>query len=84
MNIKTLLARGKEILQDKALTTKYIVLIFAVINSVLNLCGLQTIGDEQVNDVATAITTIASACLLLNVRAHEIRNLTSKDAKEEK
>lgn len=84
MKLKEILEGVKTILKDKALTTKYIILIFAVINSVLNLFGLQTIGDEQINDIATAITTLASAYLLLNVRSHEIKKLARKDIKEEK
>lgn len=67
-----------EILSDKALLTKYVVLIFAVVNSLLNLFGVQTIGDEQINDIATSVSTLASAYLLLNVRAHEVRNLKNK------
>jgi len=69
----------KEILKDKALLTKYTVLIFAVLNSVLNLFGIQTIGDDQVNEIATAISTLAGGYLLLNVRAHELKNIVSKD-----
>ncbi|WKV24082.1 holin [Bacillus phage PSYJ-YH] len=69
----------KEILKDKALTSKYVVLIFAVINSVLNLMGVQTIGDEQINDFATAVTSLVSMVLVLNVRAHEIKSLKVKD-----
>jgi outer membrane murein-binding lipoprotein Lpp len=65
----------KDILNDKALLSKYIVLVFAVVNSVLNLFGIQTIGDDQINDIASAVTTLTSAFLLLNVRAHELRNL---------
>ncbi len=69
----------KEILQDKALLTKYVVLIFAVLNSVLNLFGVQTIGDSEVNDIASAVSTLASGYLLLSVRAHELKNLKSSD-----
>ncbi|WDS60558.1 holin [Bacillus phage BC-6] len=69
----------REILQDKALTTKYVVLIFAVVNSLLNLFGIQTIGDEQINEIASAITTLASLVLAVNVRSHELRNLNRKD-----
>lgn len=65
----------KEILQDKSLTTKYVVLIFAVINSLLNLFGIQTIGDEEINNVASAVSTFSALFLAVNVRAHEIRNL---------
>lgn len=65
----------KEIIQDKTLTTKYVILIFAVVNSVLNLCGVQTIGDEQINDIASAVTTLASLYLAVNVRAHEIKSI---------
>lgn len=65
----------KEILKDKALTSKYVVLIFAVINSLLNLFGIQTIGDEQVNEIASAVTTLASLYLAINVRSHEIKNI---------
>jgi len=65
----------KDILKDKTLTSKYVVLIFAVINSLLNLFGVQTISDTQVNDIATAITTLTSALMLLNVRAHELRKI---------
>ncbi|WP_163051627.1 phage holin [Bacillus cereus] len=72
----------KEILQDKALLTKYVVLIFAVVNSVLNLVGIQTIGDEQINDIASAVTTLASLYLAVNVRAHEIKNLRGSNLKE--
>ncbi|MGX5594662.1 phage holin [Bacillus cereus] len=71
----------KEILQDKALLTKYVVLIFAVVNSVLNLVGIQTIGDEQINDIASAVTTLASLYLAVNVRAHEIKSIKSKEHK---
>lgn len=67
----------KEILQDKALTTKYVVLIFAVVNSLLNLFGIQTIGDEQINEIASAITTLASLVLAVNVRSHELRNINA-------
>ncbi|AMR85243.1 phage holin [Bacillus cereus] len=72
----------KEILQDKALLTKYVVLIFAVVNSVLNLVGIQTIGDEQINDIASAVTTLASLYLAVNVRAHEIKNIKENNLKE--
>lgn len=72
----------KEILQDKVLLTKYVVLIFAVVNSVLNLVGIQTIGDEQINDIASAVTTLASLYLAVNVRAHEIKNLKGNSLKE--
>lgn len=72
----------KEILQDKVLLTKYVVLIFAVVNSVLNLVGIQTIGDEQINDIASAVTTLASLYLAVNVRAHEIKNLRGNSLKE--
>lgn len=68
----------KEILRDKALTTKYVVLIFAVINSLLNLFGIQTIGDEEINNVASAVSTLSALFLAVNVRAHEIRNLKEK------
>lgn len=71
----------KEILGDKALLTKYVVLVFAVLNSVLNLFGVQTIGDDQVNEIATAVSTLASAYLLLNVRAHELKNVHSRNLK---
>lgn len=67
----------REILQDKALTTKYVVLIFAVVNSLLNLFGIQTIGDEQINEIASAITTLASLVLAVNVRSHELRNINA-------
>ncbi|AXF39890.1 holin [Bacillus phage vB_BthS_BMBphi] len=67
----------REILQDKALTTKYVVLIFAVVNSLLNLLGIQTIGDEQINEIASAITTLASLVLAVNVRSHELRNINA-------
>lgn len=69
----------KGILSDKALLTKYVVLLFAVLNSVLNLFGVQTIGDDQINDIATAISTLASAYLLLNVRAHELKNVNKSN-----
>lgn len=72
----------KEILQDKVLLTKYVVLIFAVVNSVLNLVGIQTIGDEQINDIASAVTTLASLYLAVNVRAHEIKNIKENNLKE--
>ncbi|WP_144575405.1 phage holin [Bacillus cereus] len=72
----------KEILQDKALLTKYVVLIFAVVNSVLNLVGIQTIGDEQINDIASSVTTLASLYLAINVRAHEIKNIKENNLKE--
>ncbi|MCU5640249.1 phage holin [Bacillus cereus] len=72
----------KEILQDKVLLTKYVVLIFAVVNSVLNLIGIQTIGDEQINDIASAVTTLASLYLAVNVRAHEIKSLKGNGLKE--
>lgn len=72
----------KEILQDKALLTKYVVLIFAVVNSVLNLVGIQTIGDEQINDITSAVTTLASLYLAVNVRAHEIKNIKENNLKE--
>ncbi|PFA41994.1 hypothetical protein [Bacillus thuringiensis] len=72
----------KEILQDKVLLTKYVVLIFAVVNSVLNLVGIQTIGDEQINDIASAVTTLASLYLAVNVRAHEIKNLRGSNLKD--
>ncbi|MCU5024488.1 hypothetical protein OB988_18645 [Bacillus cereus] len=72
----------KEILQDKALLAKYVVLIFAVVNSVLNLVGIQTIGDEQINDIASAVTTLASLYLAVNVRAHEIKNLRGSNLKD--
>ncbi|WDS60610.1 holin [Bacillus phage BC-7] len=72
----------KEILKDKALLTKYVVLIFAVINSMLNLFGIQTIGDEQVNDVASAVTTFAGLYLAVNVRAHELKHVNAKNVKE--
>ncbi|PGM38487.1 hypothetical protein [Bacillus thuringiensis] len=72
----------KEILQDKVLLTKYVVLIFAVVNSVLNLVGIQTIGDEQINDIASAVTTLASLYLAVNVRAHEIKNLKGNTLKD--
>lgn len=65
----------KEILKDKALTTKYVVLIFAVVNSLLNLFGIQTIGDDQVNEIASAVTTLTSLVLAVNVRSHELRNI---------
>lgn len=71
----------KEILQDKALLTKYVVLIFAVVNSVLNLCGVQTIGDEDINGIASAVSTLASGYLLLSVRAHELKNLKDSNLK---
>ncbi|ARO62418.1 Uncharacterized protein B5E38_4998 [Bacillus cereus] len=72
----------KTILQDKALTAKYVVLGFAVVNSVLNLAGVSTIPDEQVNDFAAAISSLGSMFLALNVRAHEIKNLKEKHTQE--
>ncbi|MCU5455279.1 hypothetical protein OCA97_14875 [Bacillus cereus] len=72
----------KEILQDKVLLTKYVVLIFAVVNSVLNLVGIRTVGDEQINDIASAVTTLASLYLAVNVRAHEIKNIKENNLKE--
>ncbi|MEC0014874.1 hypothetical protein P4K74_31265, partial [Bacillus cereus] len=58
------------------------VLIFAVVYSVLNLVGIQTIGDEQINDIASSVTTLASLYLAVNVRAHEIKNIKENNLKE--
>lgn len=41
---------------DKASITRYILLIVAVINAVLNLLGYQTISNELANDLA-AVTS---------------------------
>lgn len=41
---------------DNASITRYIILVIAVINSVLNLVGYQTIDDKITNDIVAVIT----------------------------
>lgn len=41
---------------DKASITRYIVLVVAVVNSVLNLMGYQTISDETTNDLVSVLS----------------------------
>ncbi|MDM5188626.1 phage holin [Bacillus sp. DX4.1] len=43
---------------DVATIGRYVLLIIAVINSVLNLVGYQTISNELANDIVAAITGI--------------------------
>lgn len=41
---------------DTASIGRYVVLVIAVINSVLNLTGYQTISNELANDIVAVIT----------------------------
>ncbi|MCL7746593.1 phage holin [Halalkalibacter alkaliphilus] len=41
---------------DKASISRFTILIFAVINTVLNLLGYQTISEEYINDVVAVIS----------------------------
>ncbi len=41
---------------DKASITRFIVLLAAVINAVLNLLGYQTISDELINDIIAVVS----------------------------
>ncbi|MBO0962393.1 phage holin [Neobacillus sp. MM2021_6] len=41
---------------DKASIARFLVLIVAVINSVLNLLGYQTISDELTNDLVAVVS----------------------------
>lgn len=41
---------------DTASISRYVVLVIAVINSVLNLIGYQTISDELTNDIIAFLT----------------------------
>jgi len=41
---------------DKASIVRFLVLIVAVINSVLNLLGYQTISDELTNDLVAVVS----------------------------
>ena len=41
---------------DTASISRYVVLVIAVINSVLNLVGYQTIDDKITNDLVAVIT----------------------------
>ncbi|HEF5239109.1 TPA: phage holin [Bacillus cereus] len=41
---------------DAASISRYVVLVIAVINSVLNLVGYQTIDDKITNDLVAVIT----------------------------
>ncbi|WP_332633700.1 phage holin [Halalkalibacter flavus] len=41
---------------DKASISRFTILIFAVINTVLNLLGYQTISEEFINDVVAVIS----------------------------
>ena len=41
---------------DAASISRYVVLVIAVINSVLNLIGYQTIDDKITNDLVAVIT----------------------------
>ncbi|SFA56096.1 holin, SPP1 family [Parageobacillus thermantarcticus] len=43
---------------DKASVTRFIFLIVAVINAVLNMLGYQTIPDDLVNDVVAVVSGI--------------------------
>lgn len=43
---------------DKASITRFILLIAAVVNAVLNLMGYQTISDELINDVIAVVSGI--------------------------
>ncbi|HDR7275054.1 TPA: phage holin [Bacillus paranthracis] len=72
----------KEIISDKALTTKYVVLGFAVINSVCNLLGYQTISEADINNVANGVSSIVSILMLLNIRSHEIKSIKAKQSED--
>lgn len=41
---------------DKASITRYVVLVVAVINAVLNIFGYQTISDEMTNDLVVVVS----------------------------
>lgn len=41
---------------DKASVTRYVVLVVAVVNSVLNIFGYQTISDELTNDLVSVLS----------------------------
>ncbi|HDR4766722.1 TPA: phage holin, partial [Bacillus cereus] len=41
---------------DAASISRYVILVIAVINSVLNLVGYQTIDDKITNDLVAVIT----------------------------
>ncbi|WP_052144643.1 phage holin [Halalkalibacter okhensis] len=41
---------------DKASIRRFTILIFAVVNAVLNLLGYQTISEEFINDVVAVIS----------------------------
>lgn len=41
---------------DKASVSRFVLLIIAVINAVLNLVGYQTISDEMANDIVAVIS----------------------------
>ncbi|MBA2874294.1 phage holin [Thermaerobacillus caldiproteolyticus] len=43
---------------DKASTIRFVFLIVAVINAVLNMLGYQTIPDDLVNDVVAVVSGI--------------------------
>jgi SPP1 family holin len=43
---------------DKASISRFVFLIAAVVNAVLNLLGYQTISDEFVNDVVAVISGV--------------------------
>jgi SPP1 family holin len=43
---------------DKQSVARYIVLVVAVLNAVLNLFGFQTISDELTNDIVAVVSGV--------------------------
>ncbi|MEH7457715.1 phage holin [Bacillus sp. JJ1127] len=43
---------------DTASIARYVVLVIAVLNSVLNLVGYQTISDELTNNIVAVVTGV--------------------------
>lgn len=41
---------------DKASISRFVILVVAVVNAVLNLLGYQTISDELINDIVAIVS----------------------------
>ena len=67
---------------DTASISRYVVLVIAVINSVLNLVGYQTISNELANNIVAVITGVFTLYMAWKNNYLSNKGLQQKEALE--
>ncbi|MDZ5607914.1 phage holin [Bacillus pseudomycoides] len=67
---------------DTASISRYVVLVIAVINSVLNLIGYQTISNELANNIVAVITGVFTLYMAWKNNYLSSKGLQQKDVLE--